>query len=100
MRGHGFRLLRFPLPKFPFHVFSALAEFERDLIRERTMAGLRAARSRGRLGGRPKGMTEEKVRMASTLMQDPAVSVDEICATLGISRATLYRYVGPDGEIR
>jgi len=105
-RDVGFRSLHenidtnSPGGKFQFHVFSALAEFERDLIRERTMAGLRAARARGRLGGRPKGMTDEKVRMASTLMRDPAVSVEEICTTLGISRATLYRYVGPGGEVR
>jgi len=105
-RDVGFRSLHenidtnSPGGKFQFHVFSALAEFERNLIRERTMAGLRAARARGRSGGRPKGMTDERIRMASTLMRDPAVSVDEICTTLGISRATLYRYVGPDGEMR
>lgn len=89
-----------PGGKFQFHVFSALAEFERDLIRERTMAGLKAARARGRLGGRPKGMTPEKVRMAARLMQDPDVSTVEICQTLGVSRTTLYRYVSPNGEVR
>ena len=56
--------------KFQFHVFSALAEFERDLIRERTMAGLRAARARGKVGGRPKKMTEEKIQIAARLMKD------------------------------
>lgn len=89
-----------PGGKFQFHVFSALAEFERDLIRERTMAGLRAARARGRLGGRPKGMSPEKVRMAARLMQDPNVSAKEICRTLGVSRSTLYRYISPKGEVR
>ena len=86
--------------KFQFHVFSALAEFERDLIRDRTMAGLRAARARGRLGGRPRRMTPEQVKMASHLMQDPAIDVKEIVRTLGVSRSTLYRYVEPTGELR
>ena len=86
--------------KFMFHVFSALAEFERDLIRERTMAGLTAARARGRLGGRPRAMAEEKIKMAASLMKDSSVSVKEICRNLGVSRTTLYRYVGPHGEIR
>lgn len=86
--------------KFMFHVFSALAEFERDLIRERTMAGLIAARARGRRGGRPRRLRDEKLRMASSLMKDPNVSVAEICRTLAISRTTLYRYVGPDGQLR
>jgi predicted DNA-binding transcriptional regulator AlpA len=52
------------------------------------------------MGGRPKAMTPEKVRLASRLMSDPSLSVDEICATLGVSRATLYRYVNPKGEVR
>ena len=86
--------------KFMFHVFSALAEFERDLIRERTLAGLTAARARGRLGGRPRAMAEEKIKMAASLMKDPGVSVKEICRNLGVSRTTLYRYIGPHGEIR
>ena len=86
--------------KFMFHVFSALAEFERDLIRERTMAGLTAARARGRLGGRPKAMAAEKIKMAASLMKDASVSVKEICRNLKVSRTTLYRYIGPHGEIR
>ncbi|MCC6168715.1 MAG: recombinase family protein [Caldilineaceae bacterium] len=86
--------------KFMFHVFSALAEFERDLIRERTMAGLTAARARGRLGGRPRIMPAEKIKMAASLMQDPNISIKEICRNLAISRTTLYRYIGPHGEIR
>lgn len=89
-----------PGGKFQFHVFSALAEFERDLIRERTMAGLRAARARGKLGGRPKGMTADKVKMAAHLMKDPNVSAKEICKMMGVSRTTLYRYIGPKGETR
>jgi DNA invertase Pin-like site-specific DNA recombinase len=86
--------------KFMFHIFSALAEFERDLIRKRTMTGLTAARARGRLGGRPKIMPIEKITMAASLMKDPSVSVKDICRNLGISRTTLYRYVGPQGKIR
>lgn len=76
-----------------FHIFGALAEFERNLIRERTMAGLQAARSRGRQGGRPKLETKaSKVTMAKKLYADKDNSVSEICRTLGISRATLFRY--------
>ena len=105
-RGVGFRSLHESIDttssvgKFQFHVFSALAEFERDLIRDRTMAGLRAARARGRMGGRKRQMTPEKVNMASRLMKDPEVSIKEICTTLGIGRSTLYRYVAPDGSKR
>jgi DNA invertase Pin-like site-specific DNA recombinase len=72
----------------------ALAEFERDLIRERTNAGLAAARVRGRVGGRPRRLaTNGKVALARRLFADPNHSVPEICSTLGISRSTLYRYV-------
>ena len=78
--------------KLVFHVFGALAEFERDLIRERTQAGLAAARARGRRGGRP-GLSTEKVRQLRTLAADKTNSVMGICRTLGISRATFYRYV-------
>jgi DNA invertase Pin-like site-specific DNA recombinase len=86
--------------KFMFHLFSALAEFERELIRERTMAGLTAARARGRFGGRPKIMPADKIKMAASLMRTPNVSIKDICKNLGISRTTLYRYVGPKGEVR
>lgn len=105
-RGVAFRSLHenidtgSPSGKLQFHIFSALAEFERDLIRERTLAGLKAARARGKFGGRKRSMTPEKVKLAARLMQDPAVSVAEICRTLRVSRATLYRYVGPRGEVR
>jgi DNA invertase Pin-like site-specific DNA recombinase len=78
--------------KLVFHVFGALAEFERDLIRERTMAGIAAARARGRRGGRP-GLSAEKVRQLRTLAADRTNSVRGICRTLRISRATFYRYV-------
>jgi DNA invertase Pin-like site-specific DNA recombinase len=76
-----------------FHLFGALAEFERRLIKERTMAGLQAARARGRTGGRPRLKASGKVAMAKKLYQDPTLSIAEICRTLGISRPTLYRYL-------
>src|SRR3954452_6487371 len=79
--------------KLIFHIFGALAEFERNLIRERTSAGLIAARERGRKGGRPKALTGNKVEMARKLYADKSNSVEEICKTLGISRTTLWRYV-------
>src|SRR5438067_4825630 len=77
--------------KLVFHIFGALAEFERDVIRERTQAGLTAARARGRKGGRPKAKalnTPKKVDMAQRLYNDKNNTVDEICKTLNISRAT------------
>jgi DNA invertase Pin-like site-specific DNA recombinase len=77
-----------------FHIFGALAEFERNLIRERTIAGLDAARSRGRLGGRPEiKASTTKVAMAKKLYADKTTAINDICKTLQISRATLYRYV-------
>jgi len=83
-----------PGGKLIFHLMGALAEFERDLIRERTNAGLAAARARGRVGGRPKRLaTNGKVAFARRLFADPHHSIPEICSTLGISRSTLYRYV-------
>jgi DNA invertase Pin-like site-specific DNA recombinase len=98
-RGVHFRTLQEQLDtgtsggKLVFHVFGALAEFERDLIRERTTAGLAAARARGRHGGRRRKLTTEKLRQLRTLAADRANSVQSICRTLGISRATFYRYL-------
>lgn len=82
--------------KLVFHILGALAEFERDIIRERTNARLQAARARGRLGGRPKAKTlnnPKKVAMAQSLYDNKSNTIDEICKTLGISRSTLYRYI-------
>ncbi len=79
--------------KLFFHIFGALAEFERDIIRERTRAGLASARSRGRLGGRPSIMNSKKLKMATSLYADGETQVGEICETLGISRATFYRHL-------
>ena len=81
--------------KLVFHIFGALAEFERDIIRERTNAGLQAARARGRKGGRPKALTPKKVQMVHDLYRNKDNSIDEICKTLNISRTTLYRYIKP-----
>src|SRR5438874_8117257 len=85
--------------KLVFHIFGALAEFERDIIRERTKAGLTAARARGRLGGRPKAKalnTAKKITLAQSLYNDKNNTIDEICKTLNISRATLYRYINTE----
>src|ERR687885_1146294 len=84
--------------KLVFHIFGALAEFEREIIRERTSAGLSAARARGKNGGRPKAMTEKQVAMLRHLAADRDHSVNEICRTLGISRRTFYRYVDAGQE--
>ena len=78
--------------KLIFHLFASLAEFERDLIRERTHAGLTAARARGRNGGRPKGVDEKKRKAAVALKRDPQYSIREICEIVGISRNTYYKY--------
>lgn len=83
-----------------FAFFAALAEFERELIVERTQAGLASARARGRHGGRPFKMTPAKLRLAQAAMGKPETKVAELCAELGITRQTLYRHVTPKGEIR
>ena len=85
-----------PGGKLVFHVFGALAEFERDLIRKRTQAGLAAARARGKTGGQTKKLADQKtVALARTLYADGQTDVATICRTLAISRATLYRYLIP-----
>ncbi len=82
-----------PAGKLVFHVFGALAEFERNVIRERTMAGLAAARARGRMGGRPKALAPAKRDMAVSLYKAGQHPVKDICAMLGVSKPTLYAYV-------
>jgi DNA invertase Pin-like site-specific DNA recombinase len=79
--------------KLIFHIFGALAEFERNLIRERTQAGLVAARARGRVGGRPKALNPQQRKIAQALYDDPTNSITDICRTLKISKATLYRSI-------
>ncbi|QRR00114.1 recombinase family protein [Dyadobacter sandarakinus] len=79
-----------------FNIFASLAEFERDIIRERTKAGLNAARARGRMGGKPKGLNKEamaKAHAAKTLYDQQEKTVEQIAQVLGISRATVYRYI-------
>lgn len=80
--------------KLVFHVFAALAEFERNIIRERTQAGLSAARARGRKGGRKPSLNEKQVREIKLLLADPMVVVTDVAKRYGVSRATLYKYVG------
>jgi DNA invertase Pin-like site-specific DNA recombinase len=81
--------------KLIFHLFSALAEFERNLIRERTQAGLQAARARGRTGGRRQKLTPQQIEIGRSLAADPTHSVTSICDHLNISRPTFYRYINP-----
>ena len=76
-----------------FHIFGALAEFERGIIRERTIAGLEAARARGRKGGRPKLMTDQSLIIARALLRDGLLTVSEVAKQLGVSQATLYKYL-------
>ena len=83
-----------------FAIFAGLAEFERELIVERTRAGLEAARARGRHGGRPYKMTPAKLRLARAAMGQPETKVGDLCTELGITRQTLYRFVSPTGELR
>lgn len=97
-RGIGFKSLTEaidasgPTGRLVLHIFSALAEFERALIRERTMAGLASARARGRKGGRPSALTPADARAAVALLNTPHIAVRDICARYGVSRATLYAY--------
>jgi len=99
-RGIGLRSLleqidtTTPGGKLVFHMFGALAEFERDLIRERTNAGLLSARARGRVGGRKPVLIGKKADAALALYRDGKTHVSDICATLGVSRSAFYRFLG------
>lgn len=108
-RGVGFKVLMghgasidttTPAGKLVFGIFAALAEFERELISERTKAGLASARARGRSGGAPYKMTAAKLRLAMAAMGQSETKVGELCKELGITRQTLYRHVAPNGSIR
>jgi DNA invertase Pin-like site-specific DNA recombinase len=102
--GIGFRSLQeaidttTPGGKLVFHVFAALAEFERDLIRERTSAGLAAARVRGRHGGRPSVLTGHKLQVAAEMYRSGHYTVAAIATTLGVSRASIYRHLTGDSS--
>ncbi len=108
-RGVGFKVLAgqgaeidtsTPGGRLIFGIFAALAEFERDLIHERVMAGLSAARARGRRGGAPYKMTAAKLRLAQAVMGNPETKVRRLCREIGVSSQTLYRHVAPDGQLR
>jgi len=98
-RGVGFKSLQEGIDtttsggKLVFHIFGALAEFERSLIRERTNAGLKAARARGRNGSRPKLLDTRKLAVAETLLNDPKLTVAEVAEQVGVARSTLYTYL-------
>jgi DNA invertase Pin-like site-specific DNA recombinase len=98
-RGVGFKSLTENIDtttsggKLVFHIFGALAEFEREIIRERTQAGLQSARSRGKVGGRPKALTPKEVQILRNMAADKSLTVSDVCKTLGIGRTTFYRYV-------
>jgi DNA invertase Pin-like site-specific DNA recombinase len=98
-RGIGFRSLTEALDtttaqgRLVFHMFGALAEFERSLIRERTQAGLAAARRLGRKGGRPPKLTDDDIEVAKAMLANPDIGVTQIAHRLGVSPATLYRYI-------
>lgn len=108
-RGIGFKVLTghgaaidttTPSGKLVFGIFAALAEFERELISERTKVGLASARARGRKGGASFKMTASKIRLAMAAMGQPETNVGDLCKELGITRQTLYRHVAPDGSLR
>lgn len=101
-KGVGLKSLNDPIDtstsqgRLIFNIFASLAEFERDVIRERTMAGLKAARARGRVGGRPPGLSPKSERnaiAAAALYQSEELSVSHICEKIGITKPTLYKYL-------
>ena len=101
LSGHGASIdTTTPAGKLVFGIFAALAEFERELISERTKAGLASARARGRSGGAPYKMTTAKLRLAMAAMGQVETKVGDLCKELGITRQTLYRHVAPDGNLR
>ncbi|WP_058514639.1 recombinase family protein [Legionella santicrucis] len=101
LTGHGAAIdTTTPAGKLVFGIFAALAEFEREMIKERTIAGMQAARARGRKGGRPYKMTAAKLRLAIAAMGNAETKIGSLCEELGITKQTLYRHVSPKGELR
>ena len=101
LSGHGASIdTTTPAGKLVFGIFAALAEFERELVSERTKAGLASARARGRSGGAPFKMTAAKLRLAMAAMGQPETKIGDLCSELGVTRQTLYRHVAPDGSLR
>lgn len=99
--GHGAQIdTTTPNSRLVFGLFAALAEFERELIVERTNAGLTAARARGRMGGRPRKMDVSTLKMAAAAMLDPKSIAAEVAKKLNITTATLYTYVNSDGSLK
>jgi DNA invertase Pin-like site-specific DNA recombinase len=98
-RGVGFKSLQEHIDtttsggKLVFHIFGSMAEFERDIIRERTLAGLESARRRGKSGGRPKALTPKEVQMLRNMAADKSLTVADICKQMDIGKTTFYRYV-------
>jgi len=86
--------------KLSFGIFAALSEFERAMIKERTLAGMASARARGRKGGRPHKMTTAKIRLAMASLGNVETKIGPLCEELGITKQTLYRHVSPKGELR
>lgn len=108
-RGIGFKVLTgqganidttTPAGKLVFGIFAALSEFEREMIRERTIAGLAAARARGRKGGRKFALTKSQLRLAQISMTSRETKISDLCKEICITRSTLYRYLSPEGEIK
>jgi DNA invertase Pin-like site-specific DNA recombinase len=102
-RGIGFKSLTENIDtttsggKLIFHIFASLAEFERSIIRERTRAGLDAARARGKRGGRPPSLTEKDIQAAKAMLADPEITVEEVARRLNVAPSTLYRHI-PGGR--
>jgi len=99
LRGIGLKILTQNIDttnaggRLIFTVFSAIAEFEREIIRERTRAGLDAARTRGRTGGRPRALSDKDLKEARVLLTDPEITVEDVARRLGVGPSTLYRYL-------
>ena len=98
-KGIGFRSLTEHIDtttsggRLIFHIFGALAEFERSIIRDRTVAGLDAARARGRVGGRPRSLSEDDIAAARAMLADPSITTKEVAKRLGVSVSTLYKHI-------